>query len=227
MDIETKTLADGSVWLSCDYLVTGDYGGAGSVGAANIKVLLDEHKGRIEQYSMSNWHYDPPQQLTGGVHSSWEDIKPEPDTTMVETYGAYSSTQVWLRDTPETRELLASLEDYPAIADDAISEVEIEWESEAWDRWLRSDLIRALRKFPAWDLELNETTIGDLADDIGSSDFFELYREAMEATNTYPEPEYSGVYVDVKRITAALAGLVLDYCKAKAIENADEDTTND
>ena len=38
------------------------------------------------------------------------------------------------------KETTDALEDYPRINDERVSEVEMEWEDEAWKDWLRSDL---------------------------------------------------------------------------------------
>lgn len=128
-------------------------------------------------------------------HSEWTPVSPAQDTTLVLTCGNYSSEQAWLLDTPEARETLDALEDYPAIDDGAISEIEMEWEQEAWTSWLRSDLIRAMRKI--------DEDFAEQAENLDDAILFQAYRDAMDSTNTYPEAEYSGVYVDVDRILSA------------------------
>lgn len=81
------------------------------------------------------------------------------------------------------------MESYPSFDDELMSEIEMDWESEAWESWLKSDLLRTLP-------EDTQESVDKLTND----DIFECYREAMDETNTYPEAEYSGVSVDVDRI---------------------------
>lgn len=70
----------------------------------------------------------------------------------------------------------------------------MEWEAEAWESWLKSDLLHSLPE-----------ALEELADSLPDDALWEAYREAMEETNTYPECEYSGVSVDVERIADAFA----------------------
>ena len=60
-----------------------------------------------------------------------------------------------------------------------MSELGIELENEAWDSWLRDDLIRELQK---------QEGLEDWEPD-PEFDLWNLYREACEETNTYPEVE--------------------------------------
>ena len=99
---------------------------------------------------------------------------------------AYNGRQVWVqKGIWELTELVDGLEDYPLIDDDMHSSVEMEREDEAWESWVRADL---------------ERLTGLDLDDYKDADVWSAYREAMEATNTYPVDEYDGVYIDVERI---------------------------
>ncbi len=125
-------------------------------------------------------------------------------------WGGHGSKTLWLPDTPENRSLIERLErNYPVIDEGLMSEVESEWETEAWESWLRNDLLHEVGKtHPA--LSEWASTLDDL---------FEIYRRAMDDTNTYPTVEYSGVHVDVDRIKLFFAMSVSDRL-ADAITDA-------
>lgn len=232
---ERKEFSNGAVYETVDCLSFGDYGGAGSVGRANINALQEEFAEDRDEFSMSTWNMG--QELVTrrepSYSSAWEDIAPT--APLVTTYGAYSSEQAWLRvDGPfeeRAREILDALEDYPLICEDAISEVELEWESEAWDNWLRSDLMRTLPDDEPYrfdDLTPDDApTLRELAEELDAAELFRLYRAAMDTTNTYPEPEYNGVHVDVRRIADEFRAEVEDALRDRTGQlelPADEDT---
>jgi len=73
----------------------------------------------------------------------------------------------------------------------------MEWEQEAWECWLRDDLLRTL------DDELRER-----AEHMDESVLRDAYATAMESTNTYPTAEYNGLHIDVDRIASAFADAV-------------------
>ncbi len=162
--MESRMDSDGVRWISCDVLCVGDYGGAGSVGEANIRCLKDR-----------------------------EDC--------VVLHGAYYSKQAWLIDNFANGDLIRKLEkDYPCIDDEQVSRVEMEWEQEAWESWLRSDLLQGLPD------ELGEV----VEDDLDNAALWDCYRAAMEEENEYPIPEHSGVCVRVKEIQETFNWLVIE-----------------
>lgn len=111
--------------------------------------------------------------------------------------GSHGYRQVWLPDTEAFRELLSGLDHYPLFDDESHSEIEAQWELEAWDGWLRSDLLRSLD-------ELTRSMASAMED----GELFQCYLYATDSTNTYPVCEESGVHVDVKRIQDAFAAAV-------------------
>lgn len=183
---EEKTFADGRTFVSSDVLTCGDYGGSGSVGAANIKSLLEEYGDTNEQIGSTTWRIGT---LT---KDGWEDYQPDKETRLIVVSWPYSTEQAWVIKDDDTAEMLAALENYPVIDEDEMSRVEMEWETEAWHSWIKSDLLRALGK---QDEDLEEK-----ADEMSDEGLFECYRAAMDETNTYPEAEYNGVHVDIDRI---------------------------
>lgn len=147
-------------FISHEFLCVGDYGGAGSVGEANIRALETLEGAFVE-------------------------------------HGAYYFRQLWLPDTEDNRSTLGGLDDYAAIDDEIVSEVEADWEKEAWESWLRSDLLRTL------DVEVR-----DVADEMSDDLLWELYTESMSKTNNYPTAEYSGVHIPIDRIKETFGDLV-------------------
>ena len=197
---------------ACDY---GDYGGSGSVGHANIRYLKENHPnyhqismGYMERYAESDSDYYSAK-ISGYKYPDYDDLIMEKPELVIEI-GDYSSVCAWIRDDIDIEnEYTASLENYPCLDEQIISEIEMEWESEAWDSWVKSDLMNGFNKSLSESLE-NETInqarydwLESQAEKMESGAIFEAYRASMELTNTYPETEYAGVYIDIKRIQAA------------------------
>lgn len=119
--------------------------------------------------------------------------------------GPYHEKQLWLLDTEENRKLIKKLEEqYPLYDEEMHSLVETEWEGESWESYVKNDLLRGLPD------ELGEVITDDLDDD----DLFQIYRDAMEKTNTYPVMEYSSCSVDVERIQETFTQLVLERIRS-------------
>ena len=206
-----ETTKYGHKYLSPSALVYGDYGGAGSVGVANVRAILndDEFKDSIFHAGYSQWdrigtEYEwkpqPDRPYRGTDDGDIFDCKEPPK--VVHLTGGYGSNTIWLLECEETEDIIACLADYPLLDDDLHSQVEMEWEAEAWDSWTRAELYDGLPE------ELQDK-VDNVEDD---TKLFEAYRQAMEDTNTYPVPEHDGVYIDTKRIqdayTEAIAELM-------------------
>jgi hypothetical protein len=84
-------------------------------------------------------------------------------------HGTYALFVVYAALPEEIREVLCALDDYPSVSDEALSELECELGSDAWEAWGRADLRRALEKQLGADLE-------GMTDDT----LFELLRVACE-----------------------------------------------
>ena len=179
MTQETKTIA-GVEYVTDSALVTGDYGGAGAVGEANMRSIFEAAGEEWDTQEVSWREWDRADNMR-----QWEEDEPITAPVVV-VYYAYNGRQVWVRrDVEELSELVDGLEDYPLIDDDMHSSVMMEREDEAWESWVRSDL---------------ERLTGLDLDDYNAEDVHNAYLEAMDATNTYPVDEHSGVYIDVERI---------------------------
>lgn len=144
------------------YLMGGDYANSCSVEIANRKVFMEKF-GDVD-----------------GVY---------------ELYGGYGSFGVAILasvDNDEMAELLASLNNYPVIDDDALSETEMELQEEAWDNWAQSDFVSALEKF-------NE--IEDLDDWLDGDEVYQLFHWASDEIGQWWECESGGnMYINVEAI---------------------------
>jgi len=198
LDMESIKI-DGRKYVSHGSWCFGDYGGAGSVGLANIRVLTDECEGRIVSCGSDTLQHISEGCPYGLGADTLEEIRAE-RPWMISAGGSYGGEQVWIRKplAIRCRDWLESVQEYSALSDDEVSRVEMEWEEEAWESWIRSDLIRTLP----------DDGSQEEAEMMPWETLFEAYRQAMEETNTYAEPEYSGVAVDVDRIAAVWAELV-------------------
>jgi hypothetical protein len=154
-------------WWGSEYAQGSDYSG-GPVQKANYRALLElgeeyEKESGITCYqTMTSGH--------GGYHIFFN-VYTTPD---------------------EIVETLAALDDYPAVSDEAVSEVEAEEVEEAWDNWAAHEFKQGLEK-----------AFGGDADEVSPEDLRTCFDEAMEAGNTYWEPQGGeGMYVDMKRVLA-------------------------
>lgn len=178
----------GIAYLSDSNLCFGQYGGAGDVGLANIRFLKEKFE---DQCTIGNACLQYQYNGEYAVSGRWEDQVEPADLVIVGD--ERTGMQAWVReDHPETEEIMASLADYPCLSDDKVSEVEQEWEREAWDSYLKRDLISTLPE----DLQ-------DQAEETADAVLFECYRQAMDKTNTYTMPGFDGVFVDINRIKHA------------------------
>ena len=184
-----ETTKYGHKYISPSCCEHGDYGGSGSVGVANVRAILE-----MEEFQ------DSILRLTYRVWENvdkWNDDFTHQDTIdeftdppkVVHLTGGWGSNTIWLLECEETEDIIAALANYPLLDDDLHSQVEMEWEQEAWDSWLRSDLIRAM-----------PDDLVDKVDGMQDDDLFTMYRQAMEDNNEYPTCEHAGVHVDVKKI---------------------------
>ena len=201
-----RTWTNGPVYMTHDLLAVGDYGGSGSVGAANIAYLEALTMPRVRIVPMSVWD-------AGEAHISyrvWEPI--EPTEPLIITTGPYSYRQAWVRVDGEydtLRETLEGLEGYAVLNDSYLSEIESEWEEQHYTDTLEDELLRTLPE-PLRDWLEVQLAKGS----IPGACLWSAYREAMENTNTYPEMEYNGAYVDVERIADEWRGLLLRDLRA-------------
>lgn len=203
---EDRVTIEGREYVSPVACSFGDYGGSGSVGLANIRSILesakDSEEGETFETSFGAIRYaaeNPPCRIQLDCEEELRAaVKAERPPLVLHATGDYSSETIYIRaDSDLARETLESLADYCSLDDELVSEIEIEWEHEAWESWLLSDLERF-----AWpnDSEPAEEKQAAAYAELSNDSKFEAYRHAMEVENCYPEAEHSAVYVDAERI---------------------------
>jgi hypothetical protein len=190
--MHTEHTINGVVYIDHPYCCMGDYGGSGDVGEANRRSVLEmANEAGLDVgyyyaqtlYRMEEWPRD-----------EWE----YPTENVLDIYGSYGHKAVWFRkDWDEAEDILAALDDYPLLDEDLNSQVTMEWEDEAWESWVESDLYSTL------DEDTQEAL-----DERTDPDTWKCYREAMEECNEYPVMEHSGAYIDVKRIAEAYGNAI-------------------
>jgi hypothetical protein len=208
MKTETVTIC-GVEYVRPDACTFGDYGGYGSYGLANIRSVIADAGESVAGCTFNGvQNADDSRFYPRYANTDETSIREEVrlGTKVLHATGDFGSETVWLRkDWEQTAEILEALESYPSLDDDKVSQIELDWENEAWESWLKYDLIRAA--FP-WG-EAADDLLRDLVEEAPDGQLFEAYRDACEETNTYPEAEYSGVHVDVDRIKDAFRAAVL------------------
>lgn len=200
---EERITIEGKEYVSPRACSFGDYGGSGSVGLANIRSIIesakDSEEGEIFQTGFSAVHRAAEEKQS---HYALDDeielraaVKNNPPLVLHVT-GDWSSETVYIRaDSELAKETLESIEEYPVLNEDLMTEIESEWEQEAWNSWVRSDLERA-----AWKgMEEPEDESAALA--YAAMDDKEKQTacwQAMSDRNEYFESELSGSYARVE-----------------------------
>lgn len=116
--------------------------------------------------------------------------------------GGYGSYGIAIRvgtENDEILEMIRSLQDYPAISDDRVCEVEMQWQDETYDQDIADDFIRAINTDLGIDLDL------DIADNAQDDRVYDLFRECMDRANEYWEVEQHGcAWIDVDKLVHAI-----------------------
>ena len=148
----------------------GDYDNSCAVERANVRVFISE----FSEFNGSLFH-----RVTGGYNS--ESIYIDITCTNMEII-----------------ETLNSLFEYPAINDEAVSEIKMEIEMESWDNYYKRDFLEAIqKKFDGWDIECSD-----------DNKLLELYHELKELTNTYFEVEAGGNgYIKIESLVDAIESI--------------------
>jgi hypothetical protein len=158
----------------------GDYGGGGSAARANIDYVL-KHYSKL---------------FSEGI--------------LVQRFESHGGELIMLAETEVSDELadafqdfvdtVNGLEDYPVIDEGRMSEVELQWEIEAWNGWAESDFIRAILK----RMNTDGWNVSEMLDGFkyGEQFILELFETARERANVYWETEYSSSWIDVEAVAA-------------------------
>lgn len=145
-----------------------------------------------------------------------------PDTFITIGYSSHDGQQLALPMDAEIPEHLAERieglwgDGYPSLDDDEVSKLENEILDEDWDSWLERDFHGALETAVAKSQNLDKYEI-DLEEHVDAllaakdMELRELFGQAMEASNTYPEFETSeSCYIrDLETVVADTAAEIL------------------
>ena len=198
MDYRKKLVELG--FVTHDILSYGDYDNSCAVERANCRELKNDpyYKDTCENITVSELEIGNLSRGEDGL-SAWTPYSPDAETNMITVNFAYNGVQVWIKNDEYAEDILRGLDDYPCISDETMSEIETEMEDEAWSGWIESDIGRALSK-----LEDDEKT-RDAWDALTDDGRHELYRTAMDKTNTCGHCESGGTwYVDIDRLLPAI-----------------------
>ena len=177
----------GTSWFTDSCLTFGSYGGGGSIACANLRWIESQYNISV----MPEQHISLRGERISFGH--YDDDFSDYDVVMVR--GFFGGMTAFVNMKGDLRESMDALSDYPVFDDELVSQVELEWEEQAWPDILR-DLLNAAPTESLYNYFSSRTAAFD-------SLLFQAYREAMDSTNTYPVPEYDGVYVDTDRIASA------------------------
>ena len=201
----------------------GDYGGDSSVGLANIRYLREQFADRMVEDSFSSWHSDGTPK-TVYVNREWVD-RPESDfdgVSLIVLEGSYNSESAYLDvDCAEYQDIAASLENYPALNDEAVSEVELEWENDAIVECCR-DIGRELSDDYLTSDDNDFATLQDVWDDLDADKQLEIARQGMRDGNIYASVEYSSSYISASDVAPYVRAIMQkDMSIVRAVKLAD------
>ena len=216
--MERKLLIGDVEYVGHDLLEVGDYGGSGIVGHANIRALEESDDFESNQI-MYYGNFEASDHADMVLR---EDIIFAADvekTDLIFLKGGMGSHSAWIRaDHPKADETIGALENYPALNDEIVTEVQQEWEDKAWEGQIRGDLLKVI------DPDLAEA----LEDKLDEQGLRSLYGQAMQKSNTQVHYEQSGAYVDVDEVKGAFEQLgreELDRLSQKKSRHQDSDLT--
>lgn len=192
--MQTIQIIEGTKYITHSTLQFGDYGGAGSVGAANIRDIKRENT-FVEIY-MSD--------IDNDYRAPLFDDMPAPD--VISAVGAYGSETVYVRSDIWEANEYDCLDDYPLLSDETHSDIEMQWEREAFTDYASHDLYRDLP-------ERNMRKLDMLPSEQNAEFVWAAYRAAMEECNEYPTPEYSSSHIPVDEIQNSFNAQVIKLLK--------------
>lgn len=110
----------------------------------------------------------------------------------------------------ELLESLQSLESYPVLNEDALGELELELQNQAWENWARSDFSRALERllcdllsahYEDGDEDRAEQSVESLSDE----QLWSLFDNAKESANLYWESQHNDSWIGVEKVAESLS----------------------
>lgn len=193
---------------------SGDYSGYGSIGRSNIAVLIDQYSYEYHSYSDLFNYTDVPYVRTYKSDPGnfglgyWEDVDIvlEPETVIVIATCAFSYEQVYM-DTkhPDFETIYDRLESYCVLDEDHHSQIQDEEQEEAWDSWVKSDVLSTLRNLYEWDDETDDYStyfeeFESFWDEHESYTFGYFIEFAWDQNTYFEEDGTSGFSIDLSRL---------------------------
>lgn len=162
-------------WITHDLLVCGEYGGAGVIGMANIQFL----KNHAEKYiTMDAWK--------ACFHNKHFSIcGQEVDLTGVDLIiveAGWNSEQAYVLIGSELEQEITALDQYPAIDDEWVAEIEQTWRNEHMDYLLEDVWKRLWSRYENFDHWWNEPCPALIPENIGkpSPTPYECFNDLFE-----------------------------------------------
>jgi len=123
-------------------------------------------------------------------------------------HGTYALLVRYFQLDPEIREVLDGLEDYPAVSDEAVSEVEHERENEAWEGWGQSDFQKAFLE--AWNANWSgEPGVEDWPDAVTADMTYGMFHVGKQLANeNWIHEQGDSVFIDMEPIVDNLTELL-------------------
>jgi len=107
-------------------------------------------------------------------------------------------------------ENLQSLENYPVLDEDALGELEMELQGEAWENYLRSDFSRALERLlcdllSAHYEDGDEDRAEQSVENLSEEQLWELFSRTADENGIYWENQHNDCWIDSDRVAQSLS----------------------
>ena len=201
----------------------GDYGGDSSVGLANIRYLRKEFADRMLVDSFDDWNNDgTPKRVFRNL--IWTDRDPAEfdGVSLIVLEGSYNSESAYLDiDCDEYQDIAASLDNYPVLDEELVSEIELEWENDAIVKCCRDIGLELSDDYLTSD-DNDFATLQDVWDDLDADKQLEIARQAMHDGNVYASVEYSSSYISADELAPYVRAIMQkDMSIVRAVKLAD------
>lgn len=157
--IKTYKDYDGREWITTETLSYGNYGGAGSLGHANIR-WLREKANRENINVLELWNYDgifgPDNKIDDRYikrildsKEMWDTVSEDYDNTKILIIHEYFNGCIVFVDSKSSLiESVNALADYPVFDDEYVSKVEYEWREEAQEDLMNELWLSIQEEYP-------------------------------------------------------------------------------
>lgn len=199
----------GGFYVSCTALVWGDYGGSGSVGAANIRYLTKQHSESLGYWADS--YQDGEYTTNATKYVAKNSPLPSPVDVAI-ARGSYNFHQAWVKESVWF-DSNYDLDGYPVFDDETLSEVEDEWIQEAWNDYGKKEVYKMLEI----DLDSLERSEEEKAAEVTLSSFL-----GGEGLDMFATCEYSSAYIDSEELVkkyrvGSSAAITMRCCQRRGI----------